>query len=1328
MTSMRKNTHTHPTFRTLDTKPFLRLHKTIWKIESKNELHNNIDLEKQIQLLLEKKIPGIQDLFVEFSQQFWYTCTREELTQDNDFKTQFSLYIYNLYTQWYIYTDTHQSQEWLKNWKVLYSIFAYHKHKSATYNSTWDIFHALVEQKLSYQWEENEQIQEKLDQVHKALEIIQEHFLDQTRKNKNYFGQELYYSAHIKWTTLNYICTATPLDIDWVIIRLLHDTIEDTNLTFEDIQKGFWTKIAIAVDFLTKKEPNEDDLDKERYKKTDIYKQLASETPPIDMGKQKNYFSLYTSNRKKDVSEEIETEEQRKKRNIWKTIYKKVQREKYYKRLEDVWNTIDDEGNFHFNSKWEKIAKKELKYNTPEDHVSINYWELLEAKLHDQINNASSMHWFSSKKIARKIAEMKRILILVKKHKPGSPAIAAAEYRIDFWHEEVQYELYDQISTSVIKDELWKSRKSPKTSLQAGAKKLYDLLNKEENGYGLRILERILISEIKKYILEHPEEFTSTDASIIYKKTLPAKRIHRIWWRIRYIKKRSIATIIKKIIRILQRKESFFRSVSTMHHHVEANLTQEYVVFNRDFLNFLNTHVPRYIEVIAQWYVSYIDHIHSDESQELSKESYSSKLYEYLQSVLKLLYVVEDNISPEEFLSILSSKDSILKSSSLKNVTDNTIEKLQIANPELTKIYRSIVIRYLRKDKNSVEYDTPEIAKMLQQYIVNALLDCFKIYLYWVESPTYNQEQLEVIQNKILKTFDRINILQKNNIAFTGKTLTWWNLQQKSQELFKGYKVLDNLWIKTDCKNLHELCKEYLEKKLKYKKGSNNTVLEEYRDIALKKFIEFYEIVCWINTRWEDQKLQTLEQYINQVTNYWILENNDLMERANNSKSSVIPWLLNKLKKKKLDSWKIPISVHTRLTNQQVRDFETYKNELDHELLYPQKNTQNLYFKDTKWENNTFSSIKELYTFPKDTNTSQEEHGKQIYEHIKEYLEVCAFLLKWWKTNTIHSRWYENKITFLEEQWIRQNDTRNQTWQSNLYYLEKFLEQASTRTEHITSLQPILEEQRIYLDNNFTGENEKAKNFVEYMKQNLSQGSKVRAKRGPPKNINRYLEKSFWKYGWWYEQNTDLTRMSIIVDGWIDNMQQAMTNFISYCQENNDTLGIQKIPILDGTGDITQDKAEKWTWYRDMKLFIQVNGEPIEVQFHYTPYYDAKHGTWERENKTFSKDMAIKAKEQWHALSVEELKLMERSIETINQERPKWEKRTLPTWLYQLGNMQEIWTTCEEQYIFWDFWYALWREVKKHWALWENLLPKIESFEKYIYDEVWKKISAPYIY
>lgn len=98
-----------------------------------------------------------------------------------------------------------------------------------------------------------------------------------------------YFKGHIL-TVFKDVYKRTGGDTDSCIVALLHDIVEDTDVTLEQIEKEFGPKIATAVDLVTKKEGLEYDDYINRIKKNPLSRvvKLADMTHNSDITRLNN--------------------------------------------------------------------------------------------------------------------------------------------------------------------------------------------------------------------------------------------------------------------------------------------------------------------------------------------------------------------------------------------------------------------------------------------------------------------------------------------------------------------------------------------------------------------------------------------------------------------------------------------------------------------------------------------------------------------------------------------------------------------------------------------------------------------------------------------------------------------------------------------------------------------------------------------------------------------------------------------------------------------------------------------------------------------------------
>lgn len=111
-------------------------------------------------------------------------------------------------------------------------------------NIKWfNIFLSKIKEKITINQEDEERI-------YKTYIYCEEKFIGKFRNNwDTYFEHLLQVALILVSFHDNNFCKITP---ETIIIALLHDIIEETNTTFEEIKEEFWPKFAIAVQVLSK--------------------------------------------------------------------------------------------------------------------------------------------------------------------------------------------------------------------------------------------------------------------------------------------------------------------------------------------------------------------------------------------------------------------------------------------------------------------------------------------------------------------------------------------------------------------------------------------------------------------------------------------------------------------------------------------------------------------------------------------------------------------------------------------------------------------------------------------------------------------------------------------------------------------------------------------------------------------------------------------------------------------------------------------------------------------------------------------------------------------
>ncbi len=232
------------------------------------------------------------------------------------------------------------------------------------------------------------------------------------------------YLEHLRETSLILLREKKDVSFDEIIIALLHDIIEDTDMDFRSIKFLFWEKISLAVSLISKKSPLEyiPEDDEENYeKKEELQKSwLLNGNNKIKT----KYLKIY-----KQIKEEREKEKDTplsSKQNI-----KKLQQElppnweelieKYFKLYDNKGykKTRNDEYFWHMKNleefkKYTKKSAKGLWCNLDEDDLEKVIENTLSAKFADRIHNLRTTEIktdFSPKNIEKankKIEETKK--------------------------------------------------------------------------------------------------------------------------------------------------------------------------------------------------------------------------------------------------------------------------------------------------------------------------------------------------------------------------------------------------------------------------------------------------------------------------------------------------------------------------------------------------------------------------------------------------------------------------------------------------------------------------------------------------------------------------------------------------------------------------------------------------------------------------------------------------------------------------------------------------------------------------------------------------------
>lgn len=108
------------------------------------------------------------------------------------------------------------------------------------------------------EWDMQQEISERVEQYSNLKEKAEKLAREAHAGQKDKSGRD-YFTAHIE-TVANMLSKEGDINTDLIIIALLHDIIEDTNVTEEELRKEFPEHIVDAVVVLTKKD-DEDYLD-----------------------------------------------------------------------------------------------------------------------------------------------------------------------------------------------------------------------------------------------------------------------------------------------------------------------------------------------------------------------------------------------------------------------------------------------------------------------------------------------------------------------------------------------------------------------------------------------------------------------------------------------------------------------------------------------------------------------------------------------------------------------------------------------------------------------------------------------------------------------------------------------------------------------------------------------------------------------------------------------------------------------------------------------------------------------------------------------------------
>lgn len=136
-------------------------------------------------------------------------------------------------------------------------------------------------------WLAPEEIERRISLIEKAYNFAHAGHAGQTRKD----GQD-YFSAHIESVSRITLRELTHPTSTKVIIALLHDVVEDCDVSLDEIEAEFWKDIADAVSLLTKEPLSHyvphDIADHLTPEELDIYCQEHKQTLKKDLNQ--NYF------------------------------------------------------------------------------------------------------------------------------------------------------------------------------------------------------------------------------------------------------------------------------------------------------------------------------------------------------------------------------------------------------------------------------------------------------------------------------------------------------------------------------------------------------------------------------------------------------------------------------------------------------------------------------------------------------------------------------------------------------------------------------------------------------------------------------------------------------------------------------------------------------------------------------------------------------------------------------------------------------------------------------------------------------------------------------